>query len=550
MVANVNLIIDRNRGFTVWGEDEIYTGPEGPGRNVPNVNDQVWSWTKGPRRVVQVNANTGLSVIEDWSPVKENEDTSNLDILVGNGGLRVEDHYYRLYVDKSVTPNTLTVEGKLKVNRRDVAYFKYFLGTEISMGAGHIISRNFSNTGEPLDDRVGVIELESDNDGQVISCYPETTYTEEEIPDGAVVSAVGYNAQGGVISITQLQSMDTSFFGVGQTDERIIVDITLKSPWMKSGTNIMEVPLNLPAISLSITAEVKYRDGTKVSLPIDGNKFSLYGLDDYVTSVPDYNNKMVLAYRLSDGESTLGQSVNGSGNITKTYYMHTLKADHEYNVKLYCYPNWDGNMWRMKYYLMNMDRDYVKDVTSLVEYGLGTLTSFNPQLYGVTQNITVSLNMKRVEPDWVAYRHVQAFQVVLAGEPTGTTETPWVVKHDRGDDNFFGEGVVCEQTQTNLSEYTLDLRSNCITAEEWLAKTYYTTNPLKDDTSEPIAPKPTHFEIVDGNNRFRRPLSDWDRVYTTDIKRVNGEMLEVIWVTETETNDLYLGISGFPVREN
>ena len=44
-------------------KSEIYTGPTGTGRYVPNIEDAVWDWTAGVFRVVDVNITTGLSTL-------------------------------------------------------------------------------------------------------------------------------------------------------------------------------------------------------------------------------------------------------------------------------------------------------------------------------------------------------------------------------------------------------------------------------------------------------------------------------------------------------
>jgi hypothetical protein len=58
-------IVDRSRRFTHFKMDEIYTGPAGTGRWVPNVDDMVTDWEQGFYRVVAVDhERTNLSYLQ------------------------------------------------------------------------------------------------------------------------------------------------------------------------------------------------------------------------------------------------------------------------------------------------------------------------------------------------------------------------------------------------------------------------------------------------------------------------------------------------------
>ena len=56
-------IIVLDRGFSVWAEKDIWTGPDGEGQVCPNVDDLVWSWVHGPMRCINLNVDTGISCL-------------------------------------------------------------------------------------------------------------------------------------------------------------------------------------------------------------------------------------------------------------------------------------------------------------------------------------------------------------------------------------------------------------------------------------------------------------------------------------------------------
>ena len=99
---------DAARGFRTWNITQIYTGPAGPGRYVPNVDDMVIDWNSGFYRVVSVNSLTLLSTL-DFVPLENmNGGVLEEDVLLGSGPGGHSDSY-RVYVDNSTTPPRLAV---------------------------------------------------------------------------------------------------------------------------------------------------------------------------------------------------------------------------------------------------------------------------------------------------------------------------------------------------------------------------------------------------------------------------------------------------------
>src|SRR5574343_1924877 len=100
-------VYDPDRGFRSWVITDIYTGPTGQGRFVPNVNDLVIDWGRGLLRVASVDITTGLSTLVDAAFPKSNE-FDNSDVLFGTGPGYTSE-LWRVYINRNVVPHTLAV---------------------------------------------------------------------------------------------------------------------------------------------------------------------------------------------------------------------------------------------------------------------------------------------------------------------------------------------------------------------------------------------------------------------------------------------------------
>lgn len=539
-------IINLNRGFTVHAEADIYTGPDGTGQVCPNVDDMIWSWVHGAMRCINLNVDTGLSIIEPWQQPNQNIDASGLDVLLGNGG-HTPREYYILHVDNSVVPSSVTADAKLRLYRKDADHVKYYLGYNDEQ-RDEVISKNYDGAGQYINDRVGLEPLQAGEPNVQTAFTPEVSHTTHTLKTGDIITAVVYNEQGGQISTTEMVVSETALSNKGLNSARYVVGINLKAPWMRPNSDILDVPVNLPVASLGLMAEVVYNSGDRVEHPVDGTRFSVYGLENYVASVPDYNHPLVLSYRMDDNEVSTTQSTADSNHITKAYSIHTLPAKHEYNLKLFVYPDWNGSMWILRYYLANLSRSEILEVTDLVTYGEGSLSSFNPTLWGIEQTFTVSLRLDEVDGSFAPYRHVQSIKLVVFSPPRISNSASWLVHYDDEGGEAYGDGVYAEQRLVTVSDYAFKLDVNASSVDEWLAKVFRPTLPLYDKAVETSTPNPTHFDVIVGNERQRYTMDAWNQELQFGVKLDTGAMVSVVWVIESEHEDLYLGVSGFMVR--
>ncbi|MBF6682381.1 hypothetical protein, partial [Acinetobacter baumannii] len=72
-----------------------------------------------------------------------------------------------------------------------------------------------------------------------------------------------------------------------------------------SRTNDINYPVNLPVPSFNPIAVVQYNDGSQVEYPVNGDKFSLFGLEQFPSTIIGHSVPLVLSYRLDPNEAAL-----------------------------------------------------------------------------------------------------------------------------------------------------------------------------------------------------------------------------------------------------
>jgi len=532
--------ITLSRGFHVWQLGDIYTGPNGTGTICPNVNDLVWNWEGKPLRCTNLDINTGLSTLVEWAPPVENNEVDNADILLANGGVDPTG-FYLLHVDTTVTPHRLVADSKLRLYARNAGYIKYL------RGANEVLSQSYDGAGNFIGDQVELVSTEA-TEGEGVIFTPAMAFTQAHIDQGEEILAVVYNEEGGVVSRTKLLAVHSNLNLTATVNQRFVTDVFLLSPWLQDGGEVINAPINLTVDSLALRGRVVYNNGEVVEYPVDGSRFSLYGLDDYIASKPDYDKTVVLAYRLGSNETSTQLSESSSNTLTKRYALHTLPAKHEYNIKLYAYPTWTGSAWSIRYFMSNLARDTIVEVTDNVTYGTGAVSSFNPLLYGVEQTLTASIKLDDVNENFVPYRHVDVFRITLQGPPRDDLSTPWVIRYLDDSSQLYGDGVAANVYLASATSIAIDLSSGTTSEDDWLAKVYRTTAPLYTLNAESGAPKPTHFDVIVNDISVRYPIDLWEEQLVIEGSVISGQSIMVIWILETAHQDLNLGISAFPVK--
>jgi hypothetical protein len=537
---------DPDRGFRVWHRTEIVS-PTGGGLWVPNINDMVFDPVQGFFIVTEVDITTGYSTLAAWHPPAQPEVMPPQDVLLGAGpGYPSES--YRMFLDTSVTPHTFTPDSRLRFYGSMVQYYKVFLGSDISEEHGVVVSTFFDPSMNFLGTSVPVEAVEIPGAVQTTIRAPQPGYCNRQLDDGELVTLVAYADDASVVSIAQLVVKNTAAIRQHDSSKRYIQGIAIESPFLsESDPSLIKFPINVPVESLPMTGVVHYSDGTKYRLAIDGNKFSLFGFQNYVATVVGQTFDLLLNYNLSIDEVSYNVIPTANNTLTRPYYAQTTEANGAYSVKLFMFPVWINPQvgYRLEYWLYNLDRQTFYNATPYVELGINS-APFNPTDYGVTQTITVAVDLNRVDGQFLPVRHVQTFQIALIAPGP---EANWQVSFRPDQQGSYGRDLIADVELIDTNYWHLRLANGFPSQELWLTNMYQAIEPLYNPDSEVEAPRPTHVRVVFLHNQYEMDVNQWNETLVVNNDLADGELVYLQWITRLPgVGDLQLGISALPVK--
>jgi hypothetical protein len=536
--------------------DEIYTGPTGTGRYVPNLNDEVFDWDTGLWRVVGVDYSTGLSELSIYIPPKEADSIDHTDVLLGTGpGYQSET--FRAYLDTSVMPHILAVDSRLRFYGTTNAYVKIFLGTNIS-DEGTVISAMYDQGGTLLGDSIPLELVAMPNDpindnpglDNLAVKTPMVGYTTTKMSDNEVVTVVAYDDAGHVTSIAKLLVKNTAFIRTSDASKKYVASIHLESPFLStSDDTLLEYPINLPVEAMELRGVVTYSDGSRSILPVDGTKFALHGISNFVSTILGQQIPLVLTYYLSEEEYVYGASVGATKHISVPYTATTTNVDGSYTVKLFVAPVWVNAIegYRLRWFLYNLDREEVFEVTQHVQLAANS-RSFNPTEYGVMQNISVAVDMNKVNAKYTNYRHTQTIGIALLNQGNLDQEN-WNINYEPGQEIPYGENLRASLRFVNTNYWVLNLNSGFASKEQWLENVYYNAKPLTHPDFEVRPPEPNYFTIVMGNQRIECPIEQWNSDIVMPSGVNDGDVVLIEFFKRNAATDLQLGVGVLPVHQ-
>ena len=538
---------DANRGWRNWHISEIYTGNAGTGEYVPNIDDMVIDWQAGFKRVVAVDLTTGISTLEMWQEPSDNNSGDDVDVILGTGpGEQSES--FRAFIDTTTLPFTLAISSFIHVYGSTNSHVKLFKGTEIGED-GVVISAYYDNNGTFLGEN---LPLESVKAGSSVSPTIKTPMVGScnvKLDDGEVVTLVAYTASGKPTCTAKLLVFNTSFIRTTDASLRYVTDIAIKSSYLSdTDTTVLEYPINVPISTVNVKGVVTYSNGDSDEYTIDGDKFSLFGLDSYIATVLGQRVPLVLSYKLSADEYCYTINAGKNGRVTKPYYASSVKVDGTYAVKLFAFPVWVNATqgYRLEYYLYNLDRDEVYYATPYVTYG-ATSGVFEPMTWGVAQTLNVQIDLNRVNGKFKAYRHAQTFTVTLL-KPGTENQDNWFVEWAQNSGTKYGIGLAATVAQVNANQYTLDIDCGFNSEAEWLSNVYSNLEPLYDSAAEAAPPTPNYMVIVYGNQRIEKPISIWNQKMTMTTTLAQGQNIYLEFIKRTPVTDLKLAVGCLPVH--
>jgi hypothetical protein len=537
-------IYDPEAPWKIWSVNEIWVGKSGLKRYVPKLQDYVidpptfTTWI-----VTAIDQVTLIATLKEIRPANMSYSFSETDVLFGVGPGTQSDTY-RVYLDKSVTPYILEVDKRLKVGGSMCSYCKLFRGNpedNVVVSRLYDASGNFLTNNVPLE----VCALDSHDNTSIKTV--SSCYTNIDLPDGEVLVAVMYSDDGHVVSKRQLLVENTSVISARDASMKYITNISLKSPFLSQTLDhVIEFPLNLPISALNLMGVVNYSDGTHIVLPVDGTKFRMDGLSQFVSTIVGQKIEMVLNYALSKTECAVGAVVGEGKYMTEAYSLTVTDVNSSLAVKLYGYPVWVNQAvgYTMRWWMFNLDRNLFFDVTNNVSFAENT-GPFDPKGYGYLQRKSINLNLSEVSGTFRPMVHTQVVDIVLNGIPNNDA-TPWLVSSEAQTNGaMYGDQV--KAVKQYPDESVIDISCKCTTLNDWLDKIYWKTFPLKDTLKELTAPTPTHFEVRYGTITKTYTIAQWNELLDLGVDLTTYSTIFVRFFKRTATIEMELSMAAMIV---
>lgn len=519
--------------FQVWHKKSIYTGPTGTGQFVPNVDDMVVHYEQNVaiwERVADVNIGNMLATLVPLAPVPNNSlSLATISLGVGPGAA---NQGAIAYIDKRVVPYNLAVDGRIYVYGSQHAYAKIYAGTDLSP-TGRVISAVYDGSGNYVGENVPLETVASAAlaNNVAVKAIPPCK-TSANLLDGEVLTIVYFDTLDNVTAKQQVLVDNTAYVRRAAAGAKTVVGIGLTAPFLSlTNSKTIVYPRNLTLQPENLTGVVFYSDGTELRLPVDGERFSVTGLDAYDSGVVGMSYPLVLKYELAVNEQAYG-GVGGASHVSETYTLTTAAANRDYEIRLFVYPKWvsEAQGYRLTWWLYDASRTMGIDVSNLVEFTSDSAV-FNPKAYGVKQTLKAKINLALVAGNYNSFTHVQEVDVRLMGVGTFrqdlSTPPNWFVSPVAGRTPLCGAGVFATFVVVSGSTKTFKLSGNYATLPAWLEAYYSNAQPLVNLPNESAAPVPTHFTLVVNGAEFQYPVSAWNQALTISANCANNDTVYI-----------------------
>lgn len=517
--------VDKTRRFTVFHIKEIYQGPNGTGIFVPNVDDMVIDWDNGFYRVTAVDHyKTNLSFLTkvNMATLGGGIDDSDLAVVTGVGA---NSNSFRVYVNTETTPHTLAVDSRVIWNGGANSYIKIFRGTDYSETTGQVISAIITTNGNITSENIPLVAVIVPSGTNVTQKTAQVGWCSDTVMDGDIVTIVTYTAAGQITSVDKFVVATTNYIRSINQTAKYVTNIELITPFMsKTDARLIECPINMLVQSMNFAAKVTYSDNSSIISNIDGQKWNLAGLKMFVsTQIGKYDNLM-LTYNLAANELAFDATAAlPDRKIVREYRIRTVDIDTFYAVKLFAVPVWVASTrkYTLNWYLYNLERQDITDVTSFVEYST-TSPKFVGDKYNSTQNLQVAFNMQNLGQNYSYFRHVQNVAVTLITPATSVgAQRYYTVSY--GANTLYGNTVRALFTadEQNVGKLKLNVSAGFTDTLSWITNVYRPLEPLFYTANEAQAPAPTHARVIIGTG-----ASAWQREIaidkiTQDVRNIN-----------------------------
>ena len=455
-----------------------------------------------------------------------------------------------LSVDYSVRPNVARVDSTIM--RPGAAYAKLFLGNDASAN-GKIISAQYDLSLNLLSNKVPTKLAEivdRTNESIMTTGAFSVTENEEGLPDGTRAILVFYDEGGNFIPPAQpVMAQHCAYMRDHQVGVKYVTEIKLISPWFTntSDPDRLMVPINIQLLTVELRAAVYYSDGSSMIYPVNGTKFSIYGLQEHRPTWPGQATEVTLTYKLDAGEQKYIASPGSPKHESRSYNLQAGDVVGAYSPKIYSYPQWDTatNGYILKHWLFDLSRKTRTDVTAFVKMN-DQSPAFRPTTYGVSQPLIFNLNLRDVSSLYESVVFIQHTAITLFKDVNGPDKR-WDVSFSNDMPAMGGKTLVVKNNGVNT---TFDISQGLTDQTEWFTQLYWSIKPTYDSRNEAKAPLPTHFDLMDDTGRkWRFSVSDYNKQNPINIQLQKGKTWFISWINkEASGAELQLGLTGLTVE--
>lgn len=544
-------IINPDRGWTLWKLSQIYLGTQnGPvekdsNRFVPNVGDWVVDKVQGYKEVVAVNEL--IPVMQSFQPPgSTGEDNEDSIVASPLGAASVP---YRIHVDDSILPIRFNIDSRFTIHGSAASHYKVFKGTDIGP-TGHVISATVNSAGVPTGENIAVELVAIKNVTNIAIKAPKPGYLSEQVAHGELCTIVVYSQAGDILDWAKLVVWKTPYVRSTDASRRFIRSIALETPFLSPDDNtLIEVPINLLLKSTMLMGVINYSDGLVSRIAINGSKFSLPGLESFTATSLGQTSHVDLVYTLASDEYAYDTTAPlPSRSMVKEYRIRTVEADGAYSAKVYLIPVWNSatSAWKLTFWLYNMNRDAMYNITDLVEISTGY--EFNGKAYNQAQEIRFAINLQNLGSSFKYYRHIQSAVINLT-KPGAQSDASsfWTIKYSNT--NSYGLNLIARKTAdaTNVGRSVISVANGEALVENWLDRTYRSVEPIYFVHAESIPVNPTHVRVHIPRNNFIREIAIADILKPIDnisASLVQGDNVQLEFIAKTSDQVLELAMSS------
>jgi hypothetical protein len=535
-----------NMMFAWWALDQIWMGQEGKGKYIPKVLDYVQDRQFHITYVVESLDDLFRPKLVRVTP-RVTADLDSEDVLVG----QTKDTF-RVWVDKDVFPYRLQVDGRAWVNARNARFARVFRGNPLT-GTAEVVSLTLDSAGQVLSTLIPLEQAVLRNGTNIHQWYVPQAFTKHDLKNGEMCYVVLYNAEARELTAKELRVVEGGFVIDMNRPLDAVIGLALDSPLMsKTIPGRLEIPLNMTLNTLNMKGVVNYQSGAPKQHVVDGQRFSLQGLECYIPSQPGDLTRMGLKYIMTEDEvSFVGGQIGAERSILVPIEVQTVEVNPSITARLYCYPVWQNQAsgYRLKWFMSNLDRNMLYDVTSMVELGPNS-SPFIGTLYGSLQNLDFVLNLQQVNGQFPNWNHIQTVGITLmrAGNSSGDK---WSIRVSPNQEPVYGIGCVAKTKFINQNQTQVNLISGATTKDEWLEKFYYNTKPIFNDQIEgpDRAIAPTHFVIMHGNSEMKVSVDNWDKTQLFLSPLPQDDTLFIKFVRQGVNRDIVLSVAGVVIDQ-